>query len=118
MRPRTAAASALSVVENMTQEGVLDAHAQRAATEHQAQDFRIGDDGRADQAVIAEAIRHIERKQPGVRISGQRRQFGGGKFAAGGVELGGALEQLLDPFQPLPRPRSGIRSGIGSAARR
>ena len=91
----------LELIENVTQESVLDAHSQRPATEHQTEDFSVSDDGGSHQAVIAEAIRYVERKQAGLRISGQRRQFSRGKLAAGGVELSRALEQLLNPSQSL-----------------
>ena len=49
--------------------------------------------------VIAEAVRHVDRKQAGVRICGQRRQFARREFPARRVELRGALKQFFDPLQ-------------------
>lgn len=71
---------------------MLDTHAQCAATDREPDDLAVGNDRGADHTVIAQAVRHVHRKQAGVRVRGQRRQFARGEFSARRVELCGALK--------------------------
>src|ERR1700722_10880880 len=92
-------AGALHLIENVTHEGVFDAHSQRPTAEYQLKDLAVGDDRRTHHSVVAEPVRYVDRQQPGIRISCQRRKFARGKFPAGCVELRRTLKQLLAPIQ-------------------
>ena len=79
-------------LDDMSHEDVLDPQAKHAAAQCQADNLSALDHGRADQAMIAEAILDSGREYTCPRLIKKHLQFGDGKFCSGRIELCRALE--------------------------
>jgi len=86
-------------LQHVLHERVLDPHAQHAAAHHKPGDLAVRDDGGTDQPVIGEAVGHMKREHPCIRRRGKLLQLRHGEHPPGGVELGGAAEQLFDAVE-------------------
>src|ERR1700742_1772280 len=63
--------TALHLILNMAQEAMLDAHAERPATDGKTGDFPFDNHGRADKAIVAQPVRHFDREQTRIGTSRQ-----------------------------------------------
>src|ERR1700743_765653 len=54
--------TALHLILNMAQEAMLDAHTEPPATDGETGDLPVDNHGRADKAIVAQPVRHLDRE--------------------------------------------------------